>query len=258
MPRLPTPRTGSPNFQGMKAVRSRSPAKTPPALKPRSHSAIRSCPAPNSPITTNVQTTLNESTKSSNSPKDLSNTVMTTKHTTESLSGTEKCNDNEICKRESSENGSNIQESGPRSISPIIEKRYRSPLPTFKLGRTGHITSGSVSSAPGSITPLGSRRIMDSAINTGETKPEITRTNSNASNLSNLSQSAQEMFMSISSDLTGLATYAASSYALDDFFGIDQGIIFIELICILNLNFCILNYICVNTFVKLLHFSGQK
>jgi hypothetical protein len=235
MPRLPTPRTGSPNFQGMKAVRSRSPARTPPAMKPRSHSAIRSYPGPNSPINTNVQTTVTESYKPSDFPKDSSSTVMITKPTTESVSGPEKYNDNERCKTEGDGNGSNIQESDPRSISPIIEKSFRSPLPTFKLGRTGHITSGSVSSAPGSITPLGSRRIIDSVVNTGETKPEITRTNSNASNLSNLSQSAQEMFMSISSDLTGLATYAASSYALDDFFGIDQGNIFIYLICILHL-----------------------
>ena len=233
MPRLPTPRTGSPNFQGMKAVRSRSPARTPPALKPRSHSAIRNYQGPKSPINTNLQTTVNESNKTSDLPKDSSNTVMITKHTTEPLSGPENCNDNERFKTESSGNGSSIQESDPRSISPIIEKSYRSPLPTFKLGRTGHLTTGSTSSAPGSITPLASRRIID----TGETKPEITRTNSNASNLSNLSQSAQEMFMSISSDLTGLATYAASSYALDDFFGIDQGILFIYLICILYLNF---------------------
>ena len=96
-------------------------------------------------------------------------------------------------------------------------------MPTFKLGSTGHVTSGSISSAPGSITPIGSRRVIDSTSTMiGETKkPEITRTNSNASNLSNLSQSAQEIFMSISSDLTGLATQ--STYALDEFFGIDQG-----------------------------------
>ena len=122
----------------------------------------------------------------------------------------------------------------PRSISPIIEKSWRSPMPTFKLGSTGHVTSGSISSAPGSITPIGSRRVIDSTSTMiGETKkPQITRTNSNASNLSNLSQSAQEIFMSISSDLTGLATQ--STYALDEFFGIDQGTLFFIFNCVSN------------------------
>ena len=162
--------------------------------------------------------------------KVSSNTVVMPSNSKEPLTGIEQYNDSEISRTESSANGCNTLESDPRSISPIIEKSWRSPLPTFKLGSTGHITSGSISSAPGSITPIGSRRVLDSTSTmTGETKKaEITRTNSNASNLSNLSQTAQDIYMSISSDLTGLATYAQSTYALDELFGIDQGTNFLH------------------------------
>ena len=223
----------------MQAARSRSPARTPPSIKPRSQSAIRmpthypisseplNVPAKN--VSKNIISEI--SSASSNKDTDISivqpDIVSVSTNIRETFADhSEKSNDNSDITSTKIEYNSNVNkdsEGGPRSISPIVEKSWRSPLPTFKLGSTGHVTSGSISSAPGSITPIGSRRVLDSTSTMiGETKKaEITRTNSNASNLSNLSQSAQEIFMSISSDLTGLATQ--STYALDEFFGIDQG-----------------------------------
>ena len=252
---FPTQRTRSPNFQSM--VRSRSPARTPPSLRPRSHSAIRAShpilnalsSSPNFPTPTNIQATVGETKTRCEFAMCAPNSARIAKNSSEQYTTTEKQNECKssrpnICENETNTqetgltnadkekdgesgrieicvNETNVQDTGPRSISPITERSWRSPMPTFKLGSTGHVTSGSVSSAPGSITPLGSRRILDSTTIQEQTKTELTRTSSNASNLSNLSQSAQEMFMSISSDLTGLATQ--STYAFDEFFGIDQG-----------------------------------
>ena len=225
----------------MQAIRSRSPARTPPSLnRPRPPSAIR---MPNQyPITSEPPNSANNLSKSAitdnpsaltNSSRDVdianvqpdissitTNIRETFAEPSETLSDIGSISSS---KNEFTTSMAKDSEGTPRSISPIIEKSWRSPLPTFKLGSTGHVTSGSISSAPGSITPIGSRRVLDSTSTLiGETKkPEITRTNSNASNLSNLSQTAQEIYMSISSDLTGLATQ--STYALDEFFGIDQG-----------------------------------
>ena len=242
----------SPNFQAMQAVRSRSPARTPPSLnKPRSQSAIRMPPQypissepPNLGIDVNkssisdIPSTLNKSINDSdifNVQPDIASISTNIRETFAEPS--EPTNDNgssPSSKMEFNTNLTKTSDGTPRSISPIIEKSWRSPMPTFKLGSTGHVTSGSISSAPGSITPIGSRRVIDSTSTMiGETKkPQITRTNSNASNLSNLSQSAQEIFMSISSDLTGLATQ--STYALDEFFGIDQGTLFFIFNCVSN------------------------
>ena len=237
----------SPNFQAMQAARSRSPARTPPSIKARAQSAIR-LPTQH-PISSEISNSGNNISKNivsepvlsaSNPNQDTevpnvkpdiasisSNIQETFAETSEKPSDN---SDNTSPRPEFKTHVSRESDGAPRSISPIIEKSWRSPLPTFKLGSTGHITSGSISSAPGSITPIGSRRVLDSTSTmTGETKKaEITRTNSNASNLSNLSQTAQDIYMSISSDLTGLATYAQSTYALDELFGIDQGTKFLH------------------------------
>ena len=230
----------SPNFQAMQAARSRSPARTPPSIKARAQSAIR-LPTQH-PISSEISNSGNNISKNIVSEPVLSASnpnqdteVPNVKPDIASISSniqetfaetSEKPSENSDNTSPRPEFKTHVSSDGaPRSISPIIEKSWRSPLPTFKLGSTGHITSGSISSAPGSITPIGSRRVLDSTSTmTGETKKaEITRTNSNASNLSNLSQTAQDIYMSISSDLTGLATYAQSTYALDELFGIDQG-----------------------------------
>ena len=233
---LPTSRMRSPRSPNLQAmVRARSPSRTPPGIKPRSHSAIRSYAGANfpnnngSPLITKPPAAVDESKILVEPQKALSKNGSLPKFSTETLDANDKQNKDKIVKTEiESKNDCTIVETEPRSISPVLERSnsYRSPLPTFKLGGTGHtgtghITSSSVSSAPGSITPLSSRRVINSTT-ADETNPgPLIRTSSNASNLSNLSQSAQEMLMSISSDLTGLATQ--SSYALDEFFGIDQG-----------------------------------
>ena len=233
---LPTSRMRSPRSPNLQAmVRARSPARTPPGIKPRSHSAIRSYSGANLPNTngsslmTKPPAAVDESKILVEPPKASSKNGSLAQHSTETSNDKEKQNEDKIIKTEIEDKPEfTVVETEPRSISPVLERSnsYRSPLPTFKLGGTGHtgtghITSSSVSSAPGSITPLISRRAINSTT-ADETNPgPLIRTSSNASNLSNLSQSAQEMLMSISSDLTGLATQ--SSYALDEFFGIDQG-----------------------------------
>ena len=233
---LPTSRMRSPRSPNLQAiVRARSPSRTPPGMKPRSHSTIRSYPGANlhntngSSSITRPPEAVDESKVLVEPPKESSKNGSLPKFSTETLDANDKLNEDKIVKTEiEGKNECTIVETEPRSISPVLERgnSYRSPLPTFKLGGTGHkgtghITSSSVSSAPGSITPLISRRAINSTT-ADETNPgPLIRTSSNASNLSNLSQSAQEMLMSISSDLTGLATQ--SSYALDEFFGIDQG-----------------------------------
>ena len=55
---------------------------------------------------------------------------------------------------------------------------------------------------------------------TEKTRPTLTRTNSNASNISNFSQTTHELFLSISSDLSGLASQ--SSHIFDDLFGFER------------------------------------
>ena len=235
MPPLPTPRARSPNFQAFKTVRSRSPANTPSSAKPRSHSLIKINAVPTTSTTpatatiADVQTTITESGKSSDFEKTQSNTTSTIKETKDPNNSIPKHDEDLNSRIEICIDSDKIQEKEPRSISPLIEKSYRCPYPTFKLGSTGHVTSASVSSAPGSIspTPLNPRRTTESAA-TEEVNPQLTRTDSSASNLSNLSQSAHDIFMSISSDLTGLATQ--SSYAFDEFFGIDQGKIFYKVV----------------------------
>ena len=229
MPPLPTPRARSPNFQAFKTVRSRSPANTPSSDKPRSHSLIKINAVPTTSTTpatatiADIQTGTTESGKSSDFEKTQSNTTSTIKGSNTPNNSSPKPDEDLNARIEIFIDNDKIQEKEPRSISPLIEKSYRCPYPAFKLGSTGHVTSGSVSSAPGSITPtlLNPRRTTESAATSEEVKPRLTRTDSNASNLSNLSQSAHDIFMSISSDLTGLATQ--SSYAFDEFFGIDQG-----------------------------------
>lgn len=52
-------------------------------------------------------------------------------------------------------------------------------------------------------------------------KHSLTRTNSNSSNISSISQTTHELFLSISSDISGLASQ--STHLFDDFFGVERG-----------------------------------